>query len=123
RTIAGRYSDSRAWGARFAPRLLDAASQAVAQCNGIVRSQSPLRGSSGFAPDSRLSPDNQMLCRTPLTNTRYGLEAALVNRAPQCGTGAQFACTQAAGWVKIGLYWYSLITFWIPFVLSLSKHG
>src|SRR5438445_4878931 len=54
-TIAGRYSDSRARDAWSTSHLVDAASQAVTQCYGIVRSQSPLRGSSGFTPDSRLS--------------------------------------------------------------------
>ena len=40
------------------PYLLGAASQAVRlSAVGAVRSQSPLRGSPGFAPDSRLSLD------------------------------------------------------------------
>ena len=45
-------------GTRLSPHLVGAASQAarLSAC-GAVRSQLPLRGSSGFAPDSRLSLD------------------------------------------------------------------
>ena len=66
----------RTFGREEFPHLLGAASQAARpSALDAGRSRSPLRGSSGFAPDSlaALQLRTQMLCRATATDTRYAL--------------------------------------------------
>jgi hypothetical protein len=93
----GRSSDSRAFGLTSSRFLLHAASRTVDlrlrfSANGMVRSHLPLRGSSGFAPDSLLGPAfvpdtamrHKIWCFGPVVNATQGLRQAGGNRLFNC---------------------------------------
>ena len=87
-TIAGRYSDSRARGLRLT--YFDAASQIFrSSACGIVRSRSPLRGSPGFTPGSRLSSTQLDVVSGAVDGHKIFLCPHGVNEISECRRGCR----------------------------------